>query len=45
MRRDDYAALGGHVGSIVTLQEVLALSRRTDTDWPPGNPWPYGGLP
>ncbi|MBX9963968.1 MAG: 6-hydroxynicotinate reductase [Burkholderiales bacterium] len=43
MRRDDYAVLGGHVGSIVTLPEVLALSRRAGTDWKPGNPWPFGG--
>ena len=43
MRRDDYAALGGHVGSIVTLPEVLALRRRAGTDWKPGNPWPFGG--
>lgn len=42
MRRDDFAALGGHVGSIVTLQEVLALTRRTGTDWRPDNPWPFG---
>jgi len=45
MRREDYAALGGHVGSIVTLPEVLALSRRTGTDWKPGNPWPFGNRP
>ena len=43
MRREDYAALGGHVGSIVTLQEVIALTRRTGTDWRSENPWPFGG--
>ena len=45
MRREDYAALGGHVDSIVTLQQVLESSRRTGTDWRPGNPWPFGGGP
>ncbi|MBX9630497.1 MAG: 6-hydroxynicotinate reductase [Burkholderiales bacterium] len=45
MRREDYAALGGHVGSIVTLQEVLALTRRTGTDWRSDNPWPFGARP
>jgi hypothetical protein len=40
MRRDDYAALGGHLGSIVRLEDVLARARIRAEDWRPENPWP-----
>jgi hypothetical protein len=40
MRLDHYAELGGHLDSIVKLEDVLARDRRTATDWLPSNPWP-----
>jgi hypothetical protein len=40
MRLDHYAQLGGHLDSVVKLEDVLANARRTATDWRPGNPWP-----
>ena len=42
MRREDYAALGGHVGSIVTLESVLGGERLKHLRWSPANPWPIG---
>jgi hypothetical protein len=40
MRREDYAALGGHVGHIVTLEQVLARAALRSTEWRDDNPWP-----
>jgi hypothetical protein len=40
MRLDHYAQLGGHLDSVVKLEDVLANARRTATAWRPGNPWP-----
>ncbi len=41
MRRGDYEALGGHVGSIQRLEDVLARERRLQvTGWRPESPWP-----
>ncbi|MCE2897508.1 MAG: 6-hydroxynicotinate reductase [Betaproteobacteria bacterium] len=42
LRREHYAALGGHMDSIVDLAEVLRRQRRTAFDWQPANPWPFG---
>jgi hypothetical protein len=40
MRRDVYAALGGHVARIRPLDDVLATARHTTIDALPDNPWP-----
>jgi hypothetical protein len=54
MRLDDYAALGGHVDEVRSLEEVLrtgawhnegAPTRRRWIDNRPGNPWPIGTPP
>jgi hypothetical protein len=42
MARDDFAALGGHLGSIVVLESVLASERLERLPWSPTNPWPIG---
>jgi len=44
MRRDRYAALGGHVDRIRPLAEVLALQNVHRIDAQPTNPWPVDGL-
>ncbi len=40
MRRDVYAALGGHVDRIRTVEQVLAQAEHRLIDWPAENPWP-----
>ena len=41
LRKDDYAALGGHVDYIRPLQEVLqAKQRQRQVASMAGNPWP-----
>jgi 6-hydroxynicotinate reductase len=40
LRRDDYAALGGHMERVQTLADVLASPRLKGTAWRDGNPWP-----
>jgi hypothetical protein len=40
MRRDVYAALGGHVDRIQSLEQVLAQANHRLIDWRPDNPWP-----
>ena len=54
MRRDDFAALGGHVGSIRPLDQVLREGSWHDDGAPtqrrwvaaqPSNPWPLGRAP
>jgi hypothetical protein len=40
MRREDYAALGGHMDSIRDAAEVLAAERIRYARWDAGNPWP-----
>ena len=40
MRRADFAALGGHVDSIVPLDAVAGHDRVQAIGWQPGNPWP-----
>jgi hypothetical protein len=40
MRREDYAALGGHVESIVPLARVLAETQIETEAWDKQNPWP-----
>jgi len=42
MPLEHYAQLGGHLGSVVKLEDVLARERRVGTDWGVGNPWPFG---
>ncbi len=45
MRRDDYAALGGHLDRIVRIGEIPeAAEAAADVKavpWAPGNPWPF----
>lgn len=43
MPRDHYAALGGHVESIVRLEDVLRGTRLKASAWRAGNPWPATG--
>jgi hypothetical protein len=40
LSRQDYAALGGHLGSIVGLEDVLGERRLTTRRWDEHNPWP-----
>ena len=40
LRRTDYAALGGYMDRIVSLEDVLGNTRIRADDWRPGNPWP-----
>jgi hypothetical protein len=44
MRRDVYAALGGHVDRIQGVQQVLADARYTLIDWDAANPWPLQAI-
>ncbi len=45
MRLADYAALGGHVGRVRPLAEVLAAARHRAIAWNPANPWPADVVP
>ena len=40
MRTQDYADLGGHLDSVVTLDEVAAVDRTRAEAWREDNPWP-----
>jgi hypothetical protein len=40
LRLSDYEALGGHMASVVPLEQVLGGDRVRTTLWRPGNPWP-----
>ncbi len=40
MALGDYAALGGHMGSVVRLDQILAGDQVVSTPWRPENPWP-----
>jgi len=44
MRREVYAALGGHVERIRTVEEVLAQARHRLVEWTADNPWPLAPL-
>ena len=43
MRLTDYRALGGHVGSVVALSDVLAREEKRLLRVDATNPWPAGG--
>jgi len=45
MRRDVYAALGGHVDRVRPVEDVFATERHRIVDALPGNPWPLAGVP
>ncbi len=45
MRAADYAALGGHVDRVVTLEQALRAARARAEAWNPLNPWPASQLP
>jgi hypothetical protein len=45
MRAEDYATLGGHVGSIVPLDRVLETARARASQWRDDNPWPLAPQP
>jgi hypothetical protein len=40
LRREDYAALGGHLDAILPVEEVLASARLRREPWREANPWP-----
>src|SRR3546814_12205192 len=43
LRRDDYAALGGHMDYVVQLDDVLQGGRLSRQSQPADNPWPAIG--
>ena len=42
LRLQDYEALGGHIGAIVPIGEVVARPEATPIAELPDNPWPSG---
>jgi len=40
LRLSDYAELGGHMASVVPVEQVLRGERLRATPWQPDNPWP-----
>jgi hypothetical protein len=44
MRLDDYRALGGHMGRVQRLEDVLASGRWRAVEAAGGNPWPMTTL-
>ncbi|HYS14025.1 MAG TPA: 6-hydroxynicotinate reductase [Burkholderiaceae bacterium] len=44
MRRDVYAALGGHIERVRSIEDVLAHERHRVVDWSDGNPWPLAAI-
>jgi hypothetical protein len=44
MRRDVYAALGGHMDRVRTVDDVLARERHRIIEWGGGNPWPLAAM-
>ena len=45
MRRDVYAALGGHVDRVRAVQDIVATERHRIVDALEVNPWPLAGAP
>jgi hypothetical protein len=45
MRREDYAALGGHIEQVRPVGEIAAAQGRKRIEASPGNPWPLEGKP
>ena len=41
LRLDDYRDLGGHMDSIVKLEDVVSQPRVKITEWYEKNPWPW----
>jgi 6-hydroxynicotinate reductase len=44
MRRDVYAALGGHIDRIRAVADVLACARHRVVMWEDANPWPLAAM-
>jgi hypothetical protein len=44
MRRDVYAALGGHVERVRSIADVLAREPHKMIDWGDANPWPLAAI-
>jgi len=44
VRRDVYAALGGHIERVRSIEDVLAHERHRVVDWSDGNPWPLAAI-
>ena len=44
MRADDYRSLGGHMGSVKTLSQVIGAGGWNVVDGAAGNPWPLDRL-
>lgn len=40
LRLEDYRALGGHMDSVVRLEQVMDSAHRSAVRWDPENPWP-----
>jgi hypothetical protein len=40
LKREDYAALGGHLDAILPVEELLARARLRREPWREANPWP-----
>ncbi|MGH7003371.1 MAG: 6-hydroxynicotinate reductase, partial [Alphaproteobacteria bacterium] len=45
MRRQDYAALGGHLASIRRIEELAKTDRLQVQQWHDNGPWPGAPLP
>jgi hypothetical protein len=44
MRRDVYAALGGHIERVRSIDDVLAREPHKMIDWGDANPWPLAAI-
>ena len=45
MPLSDYAAMGGHMASVVRLEDVLRTTAFRAESWRSPNPWPVGPRP
>jgi hypothetical protein len=43
LKLEDFKALGGHMGSVLSLSDVLSAQADRIVRVPTGNPWPIGG--
>jgi hypothetical protein len=44
LRRDDYAALGGHMAAVRRLEDVVGAERLKSIRWHERGPWPGAPL-
>src|SRR5690606_41995505 len=46
MKLEDYERLGGHIGDVQSISEVLAKANHRIINWvDPASPWPIAGKP